>query len=62
MVVLVILSTVIAALQIYFLVIDLSMNLIIGNGVVLILGILFTFWRIKTGKVKMEDSFEPIEY
>ena len=60
-IVLVILSTAIAILQTYFLVKDLSTNLIIGNIAVLVLGVVFSFWRIKSGKVKMEDSFEPIE-
>ena len=60
-IVLVILSTIIAILQTYFLVIDLSKNIIISTLVIIILGVLFSFWRIKTGKVKMENSFEPIE-
>lgn len=60
-IILVILSTVIALLQTYFLVADLSRNLIFGTVGVLIAGVLFSFWRSKSGKVKMEDSFEPIE-
>ncbi len=59
--VLIILSVLIAILQTYFLLVDLSTNLIIGNVLVIVFGFLFSLWRIKSGKVKMVDSFEPIE-
>lgn len=59
--VLIILSVLIAILQTYFLLVDLSTNLIIGNVLVIVFGFLFSLWRIRSKKVKMIDSFEPIE-
>lgn len=54
-------SSAVALLQTYFLAVDLSTGLIIGNIVILFAGIIFSVWRCKNGKVKMEDSFEPHE-
>lgn len=45
-------------LQILLLVKDLSLGIIIGNGIVMILAIIYALWRYHTGKVSMEISYE----
>lgn len=60
-IILVTVSTIIALAQTYFLVIDLSKELVIGSVAILIAGVLFSLTRIKSGKVKMVDSFEPLD-
>lgn len=59
--VLVTVSTILALVQTYFLAVDLSTPLLIGNIVMFILAGIFAVTRCKSGKVKLTDSFEPFD-
>lgn len=56
--VLCILATIVLAIQVYFNLTSLSKNLIIANGVLLVLGLIFVHFRYKSGKVNMTISYE----
>ncbi|MEH7388548.1 amino acid permease [Bacillus sp. JJ1521] len=53
-----ILATVTAGFQVYLLMQDLNATLVIGNIVLLIIGALYAYFRHKSGKIKMEISYE----
>lgn len=52
------LSVIGCLLQIVLLAKDMSMAILMGNGFLLILSIIYTMYRYKTGKVNMEISYE----
>ena len=45
-------------LQIVLLAKDMSIGIIIGNGVLLVIAVVYAIIRYKTGKVNMEISYE----
>lgn len=59
--ILIFVATILALVQTYFLIIDLSLPLLIGNFVIFIVAIIFSISRCKTGRVNLKNSFEPFE-